>query len=612
MTVRRTARSPAGATSKARALRADEARRAGATPPASPARGFEAGTAKPEPRELVPVPAAALEWTASTGSPPTPISLPGQGAVDGLLHSSLWAATHPLGEDDEALEPLELGSFALEGVDLEHLSALEAQTLRVAISRGWFTAEAAAQLAPRIAQAAAPSPAGEASDAHALVRAFWAENQVQSLLGMPDALGTSRFVGLLHTLWAMDGGEGLSPLTREVLEDEVIPHLAPAKLEMWLATQLCALQVRDGQVTRHAGTEGALPFAPARTALAPISRQLAPTEVASELISQVIATPTARPDAVELFAHVQHGLTAQAVLTAAAEQGVRVELSPDTLFEARTLTPYLKEVVEQLEQDHPGSRLLYLARDGELLSDLQDVLSHARGQPSPGRYFPGSGGLFANTPGTPLFEQRMNVLERLLESPELTAQLGDDLRALTRELFAQHGVDAKLLEGAGLVLVDSGFMGSIGWKVRATLSEVLGLDHEQVERAVPMRLVSSETEDAPFNSTIRFFPQPDRPLAELLPRLHVSAVEAFAGKQRVEDFNFALASSLQMLPHAHGPYHFLTRLEGKAIAVPDRVPDEDGDEDRLGAELNPTSASPVAALAVQVQVLQELARLLRE
>lgn len=281
------------------------------------------------------------------------------------------------------------------------------------------------------------------------------------------------------------------------------------------------------------------------------------------------------------------GLREADILAAGRRHGYPEPVMPLTRAELGRAMPFIGQIADQLAGLGPRWNVLFFGRDAESLFDAYAVRTGR------GMLLPGSTALW----------------ERLRTGEQAGAG----------RFLEQFGLSAEALaSGQPFLFVDTGFRGTIAFKVRHVLARLHGLDGERLKTRLPLAMAAKTPpgshaqgvfalryddsplcQDDPFPKASRIIGHPFRPLFDWERDLSYG-----------DPLNERLAIALQLMPRFHAPYERLAERSGTLVAVPDRqelTADIDGlaaDDDACLTVRNPSLVHPAAALIAQAQVVR--------
>jgi len=288
-----------------------------------------------------------------------------------------------------------------------------------------------------------------------------------------------------------------------------------------------------------------------------------------------------------MAALIERGLSADHILDAGEAMGLERPHMEDTLLELESGLPHILALADYLAELYGDKRLLFLARDAELMADAY-AITHPDKQ---SQLLPGS--------------------IRLWE------WIRDTQSPLAPEFFARYNLS--LYDEPSSVLIDTGFQGTAGywiWTALDTRNVYRSGDPAEIKALashMPIKLISAIGQpQLRWGEQIVDFNSDDILQGHtMFPKVQSVIRPYFEGERDYysrDPLAYRLAMSLQIMPHFHGAFERLERTDQGVVAVPreeairsdiDHISRSDEGEGR-----NASIVNPLAALVVQHRVIQ--------
>lgn len=276
---------------------------------------------------------------------------------------------------------------------------------------------------------------------------------------------------------------------------------------------------------------------------------------------------------------IMRGLTNQGIVMAAEHAGLDIPVATDTLAEVEVTAPYVQRISDRLANDHQTDTLiLFAGRDAELLYD-DFAIAH---NTIPSVLIPGSTELW-------------KWLER---------RAGP---AKTRQFLSTYGIDESIASNpnARLAMVDSGFRGRIGLRLREAIARAYWQPLERIAGQVAIKLVRAHPEGWGKEILDTYIPNPHQQLFR--------SVRWTGAKDllELEQTPYPLAVSMQLMPRYCGKYDRVALApDGQIRGIPIKEPYRDNVDHPIKGDWgnNMSVVSPVAAALVQHRIVAKALR----
>ena len=267
-----------------------------------------------------------------------------------------------------------------------------------------------------------------------------------------------------------------------------------------------------------------------------------------------------------------------------------VENSVTFKQELYNVLPYVETVVSNVLREFPDHKVLVVARDGEVFYDaLKTILSHLPREDEIS-LFPGS-------------ESFMSYLENCHDRT-----FGLDYYTHPMEFLDDIGITPEAIKnGEKFLILDTGFRGSIGHRLKELLLKVFRFQVEksEVEEAVKIGIMASWdpaiATSVYADPLVNFFLEEDD-LQKMFPK-SIKHIAPQYRQRRGYYTNIVMATALQLLPRYQEEFRALERNEnGKLVPVTRNRQAIERDIDEASS-FNSSIVNPVAALLVQRKVI---------
>ncbi|HEX3568763.1 MAG TPA: hypothetical protein VHT70_03765 [Candidatus Saccharimonadales bacterium] len=302
-------------------------------------------------------------------------------------------------------------------------------------------------------------------------------------------------------------------------------------------------------------------------------------------VAGLFADPTHRPQPEQIADLIQNGLTEEDLIVAGEVHGYNVPKMSQTLAELDAVIPYIQEVVEDVTEQSSNGRLIFAARDAELLYDfckiaIPDADAHL-----------------------------LPASSHLWDQASMWRDATPERRETARQFLGRYGLNEATIKDPDrtITLVDTGFYGSVGENLSYAVLHTYDVDLSRGHHLVT-KLVCADPEG--LGEQITMLPDTEKALdAASLPRTTAWMGDAsFPLLYQDRLPNFRLAVILQTMPQYHESFTGIAMREGIAEAVtrlPQTQPCDDIDTppSAYGSHINPSIVHPLAAAVVQYRVV---------
>lgn len=271
---------------------------------------------------------------------------------------------------------------------------------------------------------------------------------------------------------------------------------------------------------------------------------------------------------------INSGFNRDIILQIAKYHGVAEPTMSDTLRDLDTSLPFVHMISDTIAKHHRGKKVMFAGRDAVGMY-LDFAIAHS---------------------------DEDSVL--LPASMDLWASISDSDPAMVADFLESHGVapTKKHRKHPDYLLVDTGFMGTVGLRLDEQISAIYGTKSLRRTGKLEMKLVSAHA-GAYGTQVIDFDTTASAGTIDTLKRPSRAYAEELSSAEK-------LAINMQLDPKYHPPYSYLEEVGGRVVAVPrpiDRTPELDYQRSNVDNSLRHFSrdelVNPVAALLHQLRVV---------
>lgn len=273
------------------------------------------------------------------------------------------------------------------------------------------------------------------------------------------------------------------------------------------------------------------------------------------------------------------------VLSYSKQKGIQLDGIDTILEELHFMLPFMRDAVDTLANEFPQDSMVFAGRDGELLYDAFKAK------------FPKKSAVLLPTSGD------------LLERGDLNGDKG-------KRFFSTYGISRRTLERAlrrhtKFVVVDSGFSGNVGKRMRELVAYEFNLPLDQVTALFPTKLLAHDPAfEIPNTTQINSYDEDNLSISDVRQKLSRGYKPNYQDQEKPRDsiekvLPISLATALQNFPHHHDSFAAVAKRFVRTIGVPA----ERHMSDTLGLlpfpeSLNQSTVHPIAALILQVATIR--------